>query len=479
MRINKGWLAVLTMMLAISLVLAGCGSGSGNSGSTGTAGSSGGSGNEAGSSAASTTPAAEEQKEPVQIRLFTFGTERDYNWSQTIAAFEQKYPDIKVEVVGLSEKGDTQEAMKKLDLSAASGEAMDVVMFSDPAGYAQRVGLGMVAPLDDFLAAEGVNLLEEYKVDTRLDGVVYALPGKFNPWYVMLNKTMLDEAGLPVPTDWTWADFEEYAAKLTHGSGASKVYGTYFHGPQNGGWMEYLKLMMLNQPTNPEYLKADGSNNLDDPNFRATLELRERMEKAGTVTPYTDVLAQNLAYRDQFYHQKAAMLVIGSWMNTMIGGNEQYPLEFHVAVAPFPKNNPGDPSGYTPVTTDFVSVAAVSEHKEEAYKFVRWYTTEGQIAQGKNVPSWTKVSDDDLAAIIDGIIESTANAKPELVDMDSLISTLANSRAPEIVPPTTYQAEVYKVVNTEFEKFILGRQDLDATVKNSYDQAQKIIDANQ
>ena len=66
----------------------------------------------------------------------------------------------------LSEKGDTQEALQKLDLAASSSEQMDVLMFSDPASYAQRVGLGMVAKLDDFIAKDGYKVAEDYKVDT-------------------------------------------------------------------------------------------------------------------------------------------------------------------------------------------------------------------------------------------------------------------------------------------------------------------------
>ena len=201
----------------------------------------------------------------------------------------------------------------------------------------------MAAPLDDYIAKDGYKVEEDYKVDTHLNGKVYALPGKFNPWYVLLNKDHLDEAGLKVPTDWTWDEFADYAKKLTKGEGATKRYGTYFHGPQNGGWMEFLKLKMENQPQNTEFLKPDGSSNLDDPNFKATLELRVRMEKVDkSSVPYSDMISQKLAYRNQFFNQSVSMLTIGSWMNTEIGGTDKVPLTFHVAVAPFPKNNPGD-----------------------------------------------------------------------------------------------------------------------------------------
>src|SRR5690625_903462 len=109
-------------------------------------------------------------KEEVTIKFHTHGNEENYNWQDTLAAFEAEYPHIKVDLIILSEKGDSQEATQKLDLAAASGEQMDILMFSDPASYAERVGLGMVAPIDEFIEEEGYVVTEEYKVDTILDG---------------------------------------------------------------------------------------------------------------------------------------------------------------------------------------------------------------------------------------------------------------------------------------------------------------------
>jgi len=468
MIMRKKWLYSMATGVMLIGLLAGCGGNNKNNNS------------DVSPSPSASTPSASasEPAKKVHLRLYTYGYEETYNWSQTLKAYEDANPGVTVEAVVLSDKGDTQESMKKLDLAFAAKEDIDVLMFSDPQGYAQRVSLGMAEPLDDFIAKDGgYKVSVEYKVDTTLNGKVYALPGKFNPWYVLLNKDNLDEVGLPVPTDWTWDDFADYAKKLTKGEGTSKRYGTYFHGPQGGGWMEYLKLEMLNQPTGSEFLKADGSSNLADPNFKKTLELRVKMEKEDkSSVPYSDMISQKLAYRDEFFNQNASMIATGSWMNVEIGGTEKYPLTFHVAVAPFPKNNPSDQIGYTSVTTDYVAVSSISKQKEEAYKFVRWYTTEGQLVQGKNVPAWNKVSSDQLVPIIDTILAGTKN--PELVDKDSLINSLLMSKASEMVPAASYQGEVYKAINEEYEKLILGGQDIDTTVKNSQERTQQIIDAN-
>ena len=429
--------------------------------------------------AATEQPATEQTAaaEKATIKFHTHGTEAQYNWEATIAAFEEAHPNIDVELVLLSEKGDTNEATQKLDLAAASGEQLDVLMFSDPASYAQRVGLGMVAPIDEYINEEGFKVAEEYKVDTLMNDQYYALPGKFNPWYVMLNKDHLDAAGLAVPTDWTWDEFMEYAKALTTGEGAAKRYGTYFHGPQNGGWMEFIRLALANRPENTDFLKADGTSNLDDPMFKRTLEMRLKMEREdGSSTPYADMLSQKLHYRTQFFNQSASMVLIGSWMNSELGGTEQNPLNFNVAIAPYPRNSESDPIGYTPVTTDFMAVAAKSEHPKEAYQFIRWYTTEGLAKYGRNVPAWNKVSDSDLEKIVDSILSGTQ--KPENVDKASLINVLANSKSGKIIPPVTYQAEVYKALNEQYELLILGSQDLDTTLANMQAAVQEIIDNN-
>lgn len=468
---KKIWTAGLASVMVVGL-LAGCGSDKTDDTKTTTD-------TNASTDTANNTSATDDTKksDPVNLRLYTYGTEEAYNWKKTLTAYQDSHPGVTIELVQLSEKGDTQEATKKLDLAAASSEQIDVLMFSDAAAYAQRVALGMAAPLDDYISKDGYKVEEDYKVDTHLNGKVYALPGKFNPWYVLLNKDHLDEANLAVPTDWTWDEYADYAKKLTKGEGATKRYGTYFHGPQNGGWMEYLKLKMENQPQGSEFLKADGSSNLDDPNFKATLELRVKMEKEDkSSVPYSDMISQKLAYRNQFFNQSASMLTIGSWMNTEIGGTDKVPLTFHVAVAPFPKNNASDPTGLTPVTTDYVAVSDTSKHKEEAYQFVRWYTTEGQVVQGKNIPAWNGVKSDQVASIIDTILSGTKN--PELVDKASLVDTLVKSKASQIIAPASYQAEVYKAINEEYEKLILDKQDIDTTVANSKKRVDEIIAAN-
>ncbi|MBP1969255.1 multiple sugar transport system substrate-binding protein [Virgibacillus natechei] len=450
---NKRWFLIISI-LTLSVFIIGCAEDSG--------------------SASDDSDDGNGDDDPVTINVHTHGNEATYNWDETIAAFEDAHPDIEVNLIILSESGDTQEALQNFDLAASSGEEMDVIMFPDPASYSQRVDLGLTAPLDEFIEEEGYEVTEEYKVDTTIGGEYHALPGKFNPWYVILNKDHLDEAGLEVPTDWTWDEFQQYAKDLT----TEDHYGTYFHGPQNGSWMEYLSLHLASKPEDTSYLNADGSSNLDDPLFRETLELRYEMEKVDeSATPYTEILSSQLDYRQQLFQQNTSTLLIGSWMNTELGGTDQFPLDFDIAVAPYPKNEADGEGGYTPVTTDFMSLAANSENKEAAYDFIRWYTTEGQLAQGANIPSWNEIDDSELAGIIDDILAETNN--PEKVDKESLINVITNSQASKIVEPSSYQAEVFNAVSDEYESLIYDEQDIDETIDNAEEKVEEIISENQ
>src|SRR5690554_461528 len=227
------------------------------------------------------TPVAEQPSEaaaePVTIKFHHWYDNDIEKFNAIIAEFNKTYPHITVESVSVA-TNDANEAMKQIDLAAASGEALDVIIVNSPANYAQRVGFGLLEPLDDLLAKDGIHFDDEFSLNTAVDGKIYSFPGKLNEFFVMLNKDDLDAANLPVPTDWTWMEYMDYAQKLTRGEGATKHYGTFFH-----TWLDYIKLPLFNQMENSNFVKDDGvTSNLDNPLFRLALEIRERGIKEGS-----------------------------------------------------------------------------------------------------------------------------------------------------------------------------------------------------
>jgi multiple sugar transport system substrate-binding protein len=404
---------------------------------------------------------------PVTIKVMGWYTEAQGNWNATVDAYNKAHPNVKVVYESMSEKGDSQEGMKKMDLLAASGEQMDVVMYSSAPDFAQRVGAGILEPLDDYLKKDNIVVKDEYKVDPVVNGKYYALPGKMIEWFVMLNKNKLDEAKLAVPTEWTWNDYADYAKKLTKGEGAAKNYGSYFH-----NWKDYALLALNNDPENPYLVKPDGTQNIDNPKVRFSLDLRNKMENVDkTSVPYSDVISQKMNYRDVFYAGKAGMLATGNWMVGELALNAKFKTVF----APYPKYQASDVNGLTEVGADFMGVAASSKNKQEAYNFVKWYTTEGIMTQGLFFSGWKKA---DVEKNVDAILKTGKPEQAAMIDKESLIKTLKVNKSTKLVVPPTYALQQEKEFLTQVELYLTGKQDLDKTISTSVAKFEEIRKSN-
>ena len=406
--------------------------------------------------------------EPVTIKVNTWYNLENENFDLVKQEFEKTYPNIKVEFVS-SGDNNAAEQVKKVDLAAASGEEMDVIMFSQPSFYVQRVALGMLEPLDDYLNKEGLKFEDEYVVNTQVNGKYYGLPGKSVNFFVAINEDHLKEAGLPVPTDWTWDEYLDYANKMTKLDGEKKRYGTYFH-----SWTyPYAMVAMGNQPENA-YLVTDDykSANITNPIMRKSLEVRLQAEKDKSATPYTEVISQKLNYRPQYFNQDVSMILTGTFFIPEVGGTDKVPATFKTVFAPYPKVNKED-TITTPVNSDYLTMYSKSKHKEEAYTFIRWFTTEGLMVQGRNIPSWKKAN---MEEVLDKIIAATAN--PEMIDKESVLNFLKNSFMIPAINPPAYSAEVEKMMQEEFDLLMLKGQDIDTTMNTAQEKIQKLIDSN-
>jgi multiple sugar transport system substrate-binding protein len=402
----------------------------------------------------------------VTIKYHTWTPAKDYE--NVVKTFEAKNPGIKVEVNTVVEN-DATETMKKLDILSASGEEMDVIELNSMATYAKRAQTNY-EPLDSYLVKEGVKFSDEYKSDMSLNGKIYALPGIFQQQLVMLNKDFLDEANLPVPKDWTWDDFQDYAKKLTKGEGATKRYGTHFH-----TFKEFFRLTTLSLPADQGLMKDDASGlNLDNPNFKKSLELMNQSQNVDkTAASYSDVISQKIPYRNQYFGGKAAMIPIGSFLASEAGGTDKLPVTFKTVFAPIPKNAKAD-EFYSNGSSNPLVISAASKHKEEAYKFLRFLTTEGiPLKASGGLSSWKK---SDLNKELDVIIKQSL--KPELIDKESLVYTLSVSKFGKAPVVPDYLAELEKAYVAEAEKYLLGKADINTTMTTLKTSLQKIVDAN-
>ena len=129
--------------------------------------------------------------EPVTITVWDFGG-GEFAWMDNIAipAFEEKYPNIKINHVGVIE----DELGLKLETAIAAGEVPDLAIFVP----ARIAAAGHVLPLDDYMAADGISredycpLFNSWSVFTggEVEDKVVSLPIETNIWAMMYNKDL-------------------------------------------------------------------------------------------------------------------------------------------------------------------------------------------------------------------------------------------------------------------------------------------------
>lgn len=436
--------ALLSVTLLISVLLAACNDDGGNEGKQ---------------------SQTEDGQEQITLNMYTWINEENGNWEEVVAAYEKENPNVKIKVNPLVENMVAADYRKKLDLLAAGGEKLDIVMFSNAEHLAKRIPAGMIEPLNEYIEKEGIDVNEIYNMGPApadADGTVYAFPMKYNIYGIMINKDHLDEAGLPVPTDWTWDDYREYAKQLT----TEDRYGSYLH-----TWATLFDtLMLFNKPKEHLLIKADGSSNMEDPLVRSSLQLRYDLESVDKSSePYANIISQKLNYRQQFFTGKASMVPIPTYMLTEWGG---FTPDFKIAWAPWPKNNADDPQ-YRFASADVIALGKNSDHKEEAYKFIRWMSTEGMLVQNKFIPAWKDVN---ITEVLGDLAANTSN--PDAVDIESLAYVLEYGEEAEQFLPAGHMTEVYNAFKAEVDKYLLGEQDLDTTMNKATEAVQKVIERN-
>lgn len=358
------------------------------------------------------------------------------------------------------------EYYKKVDLMVMGGEEMDILMTSAFPEHAQRAGSGAYIALDEYFEKEGVKPEDEYSIVQKVNDKIYGIPGDVKSWFVLMNKDYLDEAGLPVPElDWTWDDYREYAKKLTKGDGADKVYGSYFH-----SWDHYDYMgMWSTYPDNPMFKEDMSGVNFDDPDFKDWLQFRYDLENVDkTSVPYSDVVSMNMNYRDKFFNGEIAMLPIGNFIVPELDDQDKYPHDFTTTFAAMPAWKEAE-DGTTYTESHFYSVSKTSKHPQEAYDFIRYYTTEGMKIRGISVSAQKGI---DKMEFMNMQIED-----PTYIDIDALDKVMNNPKWKDLIYTNvpTYNKEMSQLMVDECSRFLLGTDSLDDVVSSLMKNGSKLM----
>lgn len=453
---RKG-LALLWLLATMASLLAGCGGGSEETG-----------GEASGSGFADMpgTDIGSTPQETITLRFLSWQSNMKEEEAFAAKTYMAAHPHIRVVFEYLGEQN-AQAYLQQVDRMARDGEAMDIVMAPSFQDYAARAGAKAYYPLKGFFSEEGVDAAEVYAYAPEIDGELYGIPGDWKSWFVLINKDLLDEAGLAVPDlDWTWDDYRDYAVKLTKEESGEKVYGSYFHTWEFLAYVALISTRMDNSLINP-----DGTFNFDDPALREWMAYRNQLENVDQVSlPHAEAKAMSADYRAKFFSGEVAMLPVGTWMIPEIDDEALYPHDFTTTFAPLPAWPEGGVPGRSYTESHFYAVAVGSGHPKEAYDFIRYFTTEGTSIRGKSISAEKGI---DKMEYINNMIDDA-----RCYDMEALAQVMNNPKWEDniftFIP--AYHRDVEVMLMEEVEQYWLGSQSLDEAFEAIEARAEAIRD---
>nr|WP_228454132.1 extracellular solute-binding protein [Streptomyces alkaliphilus] len=371
----------------------------------------------------------------VTIRFSWWGDDSRHRITEeAIALFEEKNPDIKVQ----GEYSAWDSYYDQLTTQVASNDAPDVfaIEIRRLGEFARR---GSLADLGGLVDTSDLN--EQLLPSGNVDDVQYAIPTGANTFAVMLNRAVLQDAGLEVPDDtsWTWEEYLELSAQVTENTD-SGVYGTQINFND-----AYLRVF-ANQRGEDFY--TDDAMGISEETladwFRSHLDLMEaeaapdaaRSTEIGSTGVETSLIATNTGAMGMWWSNQ---------LNAMTTGSGQ-----EVEVLRMPKEAGADTSGMFLQPTMFWAAAESGSHQEAAGKLIDFLANDPDAAR--------ILGSDRGLPMNDAVLDEIRDEMPE-TDIASLefISAMEGELTD---PPRAYPAgagEIPNMLQRYGEEVIFGR----------------------
>ncbi len=332
-----------------------------------------------------TTPAApaqaEEEAAEAEKVTIVYWSQDDTNELQEglIDEFNEAHPGIEV----LVETVPYQQHYDRVVTAFAAGALPDVIRVPNVNAGKAWASAGMLLPLDDYLANSEISAEDYFEsawLPGVLDGVVYGIPQSIDTRGLGYNIDLFAEEGLELPTNWDeFMTVSKALTKDTDGDGAIDQYAFSPECGGGGGCLVYDFGMFL-VGNNGYIVSPDGKEcwankkeavealefwvDLDEYTLKGWWEMSDEMDTL-------------------FANGKVAMMVAGPWkMDTFPEINPDIVLGEKFDIAPFPgSGNEGAPPYAGTMGGWMWSIAATSEHPDEAWTFIEWMQAPELIAK--------------------------------------------------------------------------------------------------
>jgi multiple sugar transport system substrate-binding protein len=296
---------------------------------------------------------ANNTKESVELRLWTYY--EGFEWPAS--TFTERNPSIKVKVEVFSKENFVQRYLN----AVAKGEAPDLIVLDSE-------------HIQDVNGNESLqNLLEE-----PFNAGQYRMDFQDSLWRLASSFDKKSLIGMPIATTPMLAYYREDIMKLYGFPAEPRKLEEYMKDPNN--WLKIAQTLKKDNryiaqwSSEPIRIYEAGTGLLDDnlkflrnnSDFRKAIDMSREVKKGGLALN-TDVWSQQgqQAVRDG----KLVMLYLGNWGTGLIKNwAPEQSGKWRIMALPFGVN------GW--INSTIISVSSASGHKEEAWKFIKYYTLE-------------------------------------------------------------------------------------------------------
>ncbi|MEC0227745.1 ABC transporter substrate-binding protein [Paenibacillus alba] len=415
------------------------------------------------SPAAANTTNSAVSKKAVKLKMWG-GIPEESGPKDVVTKWNSSHPDIQVEYTRYvnDDSGNT-----KLDTALISNsDAPDIFFSYGETNYNRRANAGVTFPLDDLISKYKFNVDEIIGKDNVIPfkGKTHYLPAMKLLSSVMINQTALEKAGEKIPAQgWTWDDYMTLAEKLQ----TADQKGSFIKVPDDN----MVRFAILENKPVDSYYTADGLSTFDSPAVKKGLEYQKSLQDKGLSVKWPEIIANKLLPPNELLTGKAAMIFGGTHLLRNVKDTKSFPHEFKTIFAPVPQLEKGGKVN-TAGFNDFMSINNTSSNKDEAFQFISWYLTEGNLLMipGGRLPSSKKIDVDKVAELMVG---DAAN----LINVDSLKSLIKGDYTFPVQTISTALPEMTKIINEETEKYVMGVQPLDKAIQNMKTRADQAIKA--
>lgn len=362
-----------TGMIALSVIVSGCSSNSGNSGNSNTNEVSGNTVNNTSTNTTKNTVQNEPEKhDPVTLKYTFWGSPNEKKVQEAaIKSFTEKYPWIKVNTLHIPDAYTT-----KLTTMASSNQMPDIGLLNGDVAL-EWASQGRIYNILDFLNNDPDVSVNDILPNTMYywdEGKLAGVNGALEAFALFYNKDAFTDAGLPLPPTkadeaYTWDQFVETAQKLTLDQKGHNALDPDFDPKaikQFGVTMPLWAYMNGVVSNGGQFINEDGTEfKLSDPEAAEAIQQWADLINKYHVAP-SPTQSKNLpSGATALQSRKVAMTMDGQWSLVDLGAASKK-LNFGVGVAPVMKNKA------TMTLGEPIVIFKDTKHPEEAWMLYKW-----------------------------------------------------------------------------------------------------------